>query len=635
MSLTRDFPLTLKALLLTLILGTALGVIWGRVHIGEVREALREDFTAKLESRALEYRIRLDNFVKFHHHAGGLLLSQKRFHDYLDAHPVTPGETILVHNTRPPWAPERSIQRTFMKSRFALLLDDRNEVREVYNRRGEGVPEALLTHAMVGKGIASDDESWIIFLEGALYLVSNHFIPHATPTRWKRLIMASPIDDAFLLASQGYTGGNDRVALVDGGTGLVLASGDPEQIPPGTDVSSLGELFLAGSEAFFDYGNSDVILQLALFAPMSDLEALSDHVARDALVEIAVVSFAFAGSFSLVLLWFIGNVQRFTVEMLDFSRQRLGIIPPTASKGGALNRMREQFQLMAEQIQEARRNETKYNLELVEANEKLQTTLDMVEQAHEHLVQSEKMAALGGLVAGVAHEINNPIGIGFTSMTHLESETRKTAALFREEQMTRRDLETFLEVAMETTRLAVTNLKRAAELVRSFKLLAVDQTSEERRLFGLKSYLEEVLLSLGPKFRNTPYTVQIECPDDLEINSFPGALSQIVSNLIINSVDHGFRDRERGAINIRVMRQEGMLTLTYQDDGCGMDEAAVKRIFEPFFTTARGRGGSGLGMHIVYNLVHQTFKGRIDCKSEPDAGTSFLITIPTQDEEAA
>lgn len=258
----------------------------------------------------------------------------------------------------------------------------------------------------------------------------------------------------------------------------------------------------------------------------------------------------------------------------------------------------------------------------------LRQSLDELRAAQAQLVQSEKMAALGSLVAGIAHEINTPLGIGVTAASHVELTVRALNERFARGELTRQDMEGFLGSATEACEMVLANLQRAADLVRSFKQVAVDQSSGERRRFSLKPYLEEVLRSLGPQLRRTRHEVLLDCPANLEIDSYPGAYSQVVTNLVLNSLSHGFDGVEQGRIEIEVRREGESLRLRYRDNGRGIAPEHLPRIFDPFFTTRRGLGGSGLGLHVVYNLVTQTLGGTIECRSAPGEGVSFEIDLP-------
>lgn len=258
----------------------------------------------------------------------------------------------------------------------------------------------------------------------------------------------------------------------------------------------------------------------------------------------------------------------------------------------------------------------------------LEDSLEKLSRTQKEMIHSAKMAALGDLVAGVAHEVNTPIGVSVTASSFLLERTRHLRGLYQQGEMKRSDLEKYLTVAEESASSVLTNLERAAELVQSFKKVAADQSSEEKRSFELKTYLEQILISLRPQFKRTPHTVGMTCPENILLNSYPGAIMQILTNLIMNSLIHGFADGRPGEISIHVESSGDMLELRYRDSGVGMDQEQRERIFDPFYTTTRGSGGTGLGMNIVYNLVTQTLGGTISLESSPGQGALFMLTLP-------
>jgi signal transduction histidine kinase len=236
---------------------------------------------------------------------------------------------------------------------------------------------------------------------------------------------------------------------------------------------------------------------------------------------------------------------------------------------------------------------------------------DHLHQAQDSLLQAEKMAALGSLVAGVAHEINTPIGTALTAASHLGERTSDFRALLQGGKLKKSDADRYLETATEASAIMVATIGRAAELIQSFKQVAVDQSTDIRRGFNLAEYIGEILLSLRPRLRQTAHTVSVDCPDDLEIDSYPGALSQVLTNFVMNSLVHGFAEGQVGAIAISAQLQgPDTVMIRYTDTGRGIPEKNLAKIFEPFFTTKRGSGGTGLGLHIVYNIVAQSLGGQ-------------------------
>ena len=248
------------------------------------------------------------------------------------------------------------------------------------------------------------------------------------------------------------------------------------------------------------------------------------------------------------------------------------------------------------------------------------------------LVLSEKLAALGELVAGVAHEINTPVGVALSAGSTLAEKNHTLNNLFARGEMKRSDLSQYLEDAREGSAMILANLNRASELIRSFKMVAADQVSEARRSFNVRAYIDEILLSLRPKLKKTAHQIEVRCDEGLTIESFPGAFSQILTNFIVNSLVHAFEPGQGGRIDIEVQASGTGLELRYADNGRGMTAEVRDRIFEPFFTTARSQGSTGLGLHIVFNIVTATLGGSIRCESGPGQGTTFLLTMPLHTE---
>ncbi|MCL2705438.1 MAG: PAS domain S-box protein [Spirochaetaceae bacterium] len=266
--------------------------------------------------------------------------------------------------------------------------------------------------------------------------------------------------------------------------------------------------------------------------------------------------------------------------------------------------------------------------ELEDSNNALKDSLIKLKETQKSLVEAEKMASLAVLVAGVAHEINTPIGISVTAASYLKQQTDILNTKFAQGTMKRSELESYINSAIESAKVLLDNVEKASDHISSFKKVAVDQASQEKRTFNLKGYMNEILLSLMPAFKKTKHKVTVIGQDDINIESMPGALSQIVTNLVMNSLKHGFEGIESGEIKIELDIDKDIAIFRYSDNGVGMDEATKSRLFDPFFTTKRGSGGSGLGMHIVYNLVTQSLKGTIIFETSPGNGLFFEIKWP-------
>ena len=268
--------------------------------------------------------------------------------------------------------------------------------------------------------------------------------------------------------------------------------------------------------------------------------------------------------------------------------------------------------------------------ELSNTNTELSDALGVLQKAQKELLESEKLASLGRLVAGIAHELNTPIGNSVTVSTSLTDKVRRFKSSLTGGTIKKSTLTDFTEDVDQGTRLLASSLRQAAELIHDFKQVAVDQTSSQRRSFDLKTVTEEILATLNPRLKKTSHKVLIEIPDDLVLDSFPGPFGQVIANLIQNALTHAFEGRENGSIKLSAKMQDdgGHILLQFCDDGCGMSETVARQIFDPFFTTKLGQGGSGLGMNIVYNIVTGILGGKIRLHSAPGTGSCFFIELP-------
>lgn len=263
------------------------------------------------------------------------------------------------------------------------------------------------------------------------------------------------------------------------------------------------------------------------------------------------------------------------------------------------------------------------------ANSELSTTLNQLEDTQESLIEAEKMASLGGLVGGVAHEINTPLGISVTATSFIDDKVKVLKNGFETGNLSKNQFSAALDSLTESTHILTSNLSRAEQLVSSFKQVAVDQSSQSIYSFNVKDNLEKVLLSLSHELKVSQVKTHVTCPDNINIDSYPSGYIQIYTNLITNSIRHGFDewDGDRDVF-FDIHTEDNHLIINYRDTGKGIDAAVLGHIFEPFTTTKRGRGGSGLGANIIYNLVSRLLQGKIECLSKPNEGAEFRITVP-------
>lgn len=271
------------------------------------------------------------------------------------------------------------------------------------------------------------------------------------------------------------------------------------------------------------------------------------------------------------------------------------------------------------------------NLELEDKTEELTTMLEELNRAQAQMIEQEKMASLGSLVAGVAHEVNTPIGIGVTAASHLQESANNMLAAYKSGSMTQDSLETFLSKAKTSADLLLSNLTRSAKLISSFKEVAVNQSSDMRMKFNVHDTLKNIVDSLANEFSRGDFTLDLQCDPNWTMNSYPGAMAQVFTNLVMNSIIHGFSDRKEGRMQLTVSEETfDTYLFVYGDDGKGISLDNQRQIFDPFFTTTRGSGGSGLGLSVVYNVVTQKLKGVIHCQPESIDGACFILKLPKE-----
>ncbi|SDZ16128.1 sensor histidine kinase [Tindallia californiensis] len=265
-----------------------------------------------------------------------------------------------------------------------------------------------------------------------------------------------------------------------------------------------------------------------------------------------------------------------------------------------------------------------------ELEERVEKRTQELQAATNHIIQMDKMASLGEIVGGVAHEINTPLGVSLSSLSYINSIHQDMLQSLKDSTMTKGDLKNYFVEMEESLEILENNLNRSADLVQSFKQVSIDQKVDQLDSVSLYPYFEMIIKSLKHEYKNGNHRIDLIGEKEISINTYPGALSQIISNLIMNSIKHGFGDTTNGIITIELKADKDDVTILYQDNGQGVKEEDQPKIFDMFYTTDRKGGGSGLGLSIVYNLVHHKLNGELHFSSEPDQGVLFAILLPKQ-----
>ncbi len=323
-----------------------------------------------------------------------------------------------------------------------------------------------------------------------------------------------------------------------------------------------------------------------------------------------------------------GPIQEFNQLATDMESMAAAIRQRQAELEQSEERLVQTLQTLQSLNVELESRVERRTADLARANSELSAAMETLKMAQSELVRSEKLAALGNLVGGVAHELNTPIGNGVMAVSTVYDHVRDFRKRM-ESGLWRPSLAAFVDRLERGSEIAVRNLQRANELLASFKQVAIDQTSAQRRRFMLSEVVDEILLTLQPTFKRTPFKLNCQIPGDLTMDSYPGPLGQVLTNLLTNSLQHGFEGRASGQVDITANRQDdGRVCLEVADNGMGIAPDLLGRIFDPFVTSKLGRGGNGLGLHIVWNTVNGVLGGTISVDSTPERGTRFRIILP-------
>jgi signal transduction histidine kinase len=669
--------MTIQALVLTLMLGGIVWVVLDHFQSRDIQALFFKELSFELDAQAKTNRILFNQVAESHLKAAQLIVFQKQFQEYVKRDWWQTKELIEYKGYLPNWLPSPSLMQQFFSARFAILLDSNANPREIYYHLPDPLPDAL-KYASSSFVNRSRSQSYITSIEETPYILASYTLMNDDEQPIASLLLGSPIDSRFLADTQTNSSiDGSVVALINPQNSKVWVSSDPKSVPTGVTIDSLSNTYLrTKTSGFFDDGGSDLAAEFVSLIPTEKAYHIANQVLEKAKQQRTVLAGVLIISFLFLTFFFARRIRHLSGQIYRFSKESLGLekIPQQGDEvaiiiqafeqlrdsisntitranaiaagqynqqshrseqdqlGRALTDMNNTLQAQAEQLREEQEKLLELNNELEQRVSKrtqdLQTALENVQNAQKQLVEAEKMAALGGLVAGVAHEINTPIGVGVTASSMLDERVKAFSTLLESGQLKKTDLNKFLEGISEISNIILPNLNRAADLIRSFKQIAVDQTSLELREFNVKAYLEEILLSLRPKLKKTKHHLEIICPSDIELYANPGHFSQIITNLIMNSLMHAFHEEESGQLTIEAKIEQNRLYVHFYDNGKGIPKENLSKIFDPFFTTARGKGGSGLGLSVIYNLITQNMGGSIRCESEEHQGTNFYFDLP-------
>lgn len=381
------------------------------------------------------------------------------------------------------------------------------------------------------------------------------------------------------------------------------------------------------------YSDSEYDYNLIIITPQKSLlrgYASIEQTTTITLLILAICSLSLGAFFT----YFLNKRIRFYINTVnDIAEGRFNI----KSKSGHL-RIEEDLTFtlaiseMAEELKRHRHaleltNET-LEKKVSERTEELQKSLNELHMTKQSLIHAEKMAGMGRQGAKLAHEMNNPLSVAITASSHLSTNVREINRKFKEGKLTKTDFTTLSTVAQEVTNIVQRNLKQATELTSRFKDFASDMSREDKKLLKLDHYIGEIIKSYSYKLKNTPYRIELICGESLEIITDPSIIYQTITNLINNSLLHGFEGKSEGKISIEILRSKKKITIIYSDDGNGMSSEVLSQLYKPFYTTKREEGGTGLGLNIIRGLIEEELEGTIECTSTPGSGVTFSISFP-------
>lgn len=396
------------------------------------------------------------------------------------------------------------------------------------------------------------------------------------------------------------------------------------------NIVDYGQSYFASTKKipFMDEQEKETVLEVISLSPVAEV----DNLNRKLFAQVFMVIIGFTLILSVLYYLLIVKVinSPLTILMSGIERMAQGELlqPIEVKSNDEMSLLAKAFNDMSSEV-----HEKNYQLEVshAELKELLAQQSKELESTQIQLIEAEKMSSLGELVAGVTHEVSTPIGICVTAQSFFIDETKAIQNKFENGTMAKQDFVSYIETAFENGKIITSNLSRSAELIKNFKQVAVDQCIEDLRPVVVFHYISDLLTTLKPRMKSLRHNIEVLGDEQLQITTLPGALAQIITNLIMNSIIHGFEESDQGDIRISIGKAKGGMNLRYEDNGKGMSQESLTKVFDPFFTTRRGKGGTGLGMNIVYKLITDSLHGSIECKSEIGKGVDFNIYIADQE----
>ncbi len=582
--LYKRTPLNLKIAFLTIVVGLVTWAFLDYTQTHRINKLFNDQLIEKLNKQALEDRLSFDSSINSYNDSVRLFVAQKKFGDYVESQNWSEKDSFdIKYLNRPPrWFPKRSLLKTFIHPRYALMLDSDGKTREVYQNRPAILPLSLLepTPLLIEK---SHNQCLITSIDDALYLVTAESYFDSRRNLLATLIITSPIDDEFLNNSLGVLTTEHLVALMTPGEdSRIITSSDPERLPVGEEIEALQQRFLVTGKEFFDYGASEIQTKFTSFVSKEEVLLLSKSVILKARQERALTALAFILTFAFVMYWITHRIQVLTERITAFSQQTLGIEHQKERKGDQLQILEESFQRLADE------------LKISEAQ----------------LIQSEKLSAMGQLAAGLAHELNSPLA-GLLPMTEF----------YREQ--TEKDSKDH-----ENMTLMLNACNHMAKIVRDFSAFSRESRGTFTGLYINKSIEEILSFSSGHLIKKGIRLTKNYAEDLPKVYGKKTELQQVYLNIINNARD-AMPDGGDLIIRTGVSKDKKKVLIEFTDNGIGIKKEHYDKIFDPFFTSKKEVKGVGLGLSVSYGII-KNHNGTITVETEYMKGTKFTVLLPTQ-----
>ena len=627
--------LTFKMVLFSITIGVVLIAVTDYYQNRNLKELLEVRHTERFNLLAIQQQQQFDRYIMQYANSGKILASSHRFITYLNSLEATNwsedvNAQIIYHKRRPAWFPDASLMRAFMHTKYIILMDGNNKVREVYSK-SKTIPDIFLRPDSYIFQLSQDDILLTSYNE-VPYAVVTINVPGQDGQTLSQLTIATPIDEEFINLSLGINDNSAVIALISRSKSSIIASNNPEILPFGTDVNSLKDRFLIIKKIFYDYGNSDLIFDVGTFLSREHITVESSEIIAKERSQKLMGNLVLIMFFTLCIFLITKNIHRLTRRVADFSKSILDKDYAVAVKGkDEIHVLEESFRILSSEV--------------LHSHESLKTAYTNLKNSQEQIIRQENMASIGQLAAGVAHEINNPMGFissnlgtlnkyvdKFTEFIGAQAEVLssiKGDPSVEELQKIRKKLK--LDYVMDDVKELISESldggERVKLIVQNLKSFSRQDDSECKPADINKC----IKSTLNIVWNEVKYKAEVkqEYGNLPLIKCYPQKLNQVFMNFIVNA-SHAIEDK--GEISIRTWDGDSSIHVAIADTGTGIPEDKLEKIFEPFFTTKPDGKGTGLGLSICSEIIHQ-HNGKISVDSEVGKGTCFTIKIPVIDEE--